>query len=313
MKNKSFWKFTDNFGTFIAENIQKIPCLYFPLANEAEMMSSITPDLKGDIKTDNNSFLMLPISRQDLSSSQSSRNFWLYTDKGAWSIAQAIEDNRKDNLMLEGGFLYHKLIKTNTRLGLKATLTNFVPTINDHVELMLIEITNISNSPIEITTTSAIPIYGRSADNLRDHRHVTSLLHRTEQNKYGVIVQPIMSFDERGHKINDTCYYVLGFDGNNQAPVGSFPTQEKFQGEDFNLNRPLAVFKNLAPNKLPQEELSGKEAIGALRFKTKKLKPRESAYFVLLLGIADTKKYISKTFKKFNSINKIKKNKSLKS
>lgn len=38
-----------------------------------------------------------------------------------------------------------------------------------------------------VRVTSAIPIYGRSADNLRDHRHVTSLLHRIRTTGRGVI------------------------------------------------------------------------------------------------------------------------------
>ncbi|NQU19372.1 hypothetical protein HQ550_04370, partial [bacterium] len=72
MKNDSFWKFIDNSGTFIAKDPQNISYLYFPLANEAGIMSSITPMLRGDIKTNNNSFLMLPTSRADLPDSNSS-------------------------------------------------------------------------------------------------------------------------------------------------------------------------------------------------------------------------------------------------
>ena len=43
----------------------------------------------------------------------------------------------------------------------------------------------------------------RSADNIRDHRHVTSLLHRIETTQYGIEVTPVLSFDERGHRKND--------------------------------------------------------------------------------------------------------------
>ncbi|MBL7131378.1 MAG: cellobiose phosphorylase [Candidatus Omnitrophica bacterium] len=307
MKNNSFWKFIDNSSTFIAKDPQDISYLYFPLANEAEMMSSITPELKGDIKTNNNSFLMLPTFRPDLPDTNSSRNFWIYLNKTerVWSLAKDNTNNRRDKVILEAGLLYHKIIRKNTRLGLEAEITNFIPSSKDHVELMLIKLTNISGKNTEITATSAIPVFGRSADNLRDHRHVTSLLHRIKQDKYAVVVQPTMSFDERGHKINQTAYFVFGLDSNNQPPLGSFPTQELFVGEGGNLSNPLSVINNLPAKKLSKAELSGKEAIGALRFKTKKLKPKQSVYFALILGIANNQKDISKTFRKFNSINKI--------
>lgn len=301
MDNKSFWHFIDDNGTFVTKDPQGISSLYFPLANEAGMMSSITPQLKGDIKTDNNSFLMTPLSRQDILFSQSSRNFWIYSNNKVWSLAESLDSA----VTLEAGFLYHKITKTNKKLGLQAKITNFVPVSKDCVELMLIEITNISNSDKKITTTSAIPIFGRSADNLRDHRHVTSLLGRIKQDRYGVILQPVMSFDERSHTINKTCYYVFGIDDGSRVPLGSFPTQHSYLGEGTNLNNPQSVFKNLSPKKLSAQELSGKEAIGALRFKTKNLRPKESLYFALILGIAHTKKDIVKTFTKFNSVNKI--------
>ncbi len=63
-------------------------------------------------------------------------------------------------------------------MGLKAEVLSFVPASPDQVELMQVTLTNSGDEPLTITPTAAIPIYGRSADNLRDHRHVTSLLHR---------------------------------------------------------------------------------------------------------------------------------------
>lgn len=305
MRNKPFWRFIDNSSTFIAKNPQDISFLYFPLANEAEMMSSISPELKGDIKTDNNSFLMLPTSRADLPDTNSSRNFWIYLNKSkkVWSLAK--DCTNKTSTTLQAGLLYHKLIKKNTKLGLEAEITNFVPASNERVELMLIKLTNISRKNVEITATSAIPIFGRSADNLRDHRHVTSLLNRIKQDRLGVISQPVMSFDERGHKINQSSYFVFGLDTNNQPPLGSFPTQESFCGEGNCLSNPLSILNNLPPKKLTQAQLCGKETMGALRFKTKILKPKQSAYFALILGIANNQKEISKTLNKFNSLNKI--------
>ncbi|MFC1709347.1 GH36-type glycosyl hydrolase domain-containing protein [Candidatus Omnitrophota bacterium] len=303
MKDQSFWKFINKSSTFIAKNPQNTSYLYFPLANEAEMMSSITPQLAGDIKTDNNSFLMLPTSRPDLALTNSARNIWIHLTKSkkTWSLAS----DKKDSTILEAGLLYHKIIKKNTNLGLEAQITNFVPASKDHVELMLIKLTNISKKNIELNLTSGFPIFARSADNLRDHRHVTSLLNRIKQDKYGVIAQPVMSFDERGHKINQTSYFVFGLETSSQAPLGSFPTLESFVGEGGSLDNPICVRHNLPVKKLTEAQLNGKEAFAGLRFATRKLKPKQSLSFALILGIAKNRSEISKTFKKFNSINKI--------
>lgn len=48
-------------------------------------------------------------------------------------------------------------------------------TVKGDAEVHLVKITNIEEEEQEITLVAVIPVYGRSADNLRDHRHVTSL------------------------------------------------------------------------------------------------------------------------------------------
>ena len=45
------WYFKGEKGEFVLDNPHKTSGLYFPLANESGMMSSITPLLGGDIKT----------------------------------------------------------------------------------------------------------------------------------------------------------------------------------------------------------------------------------------------------------------------
>ena len=51
-------KYLDKRGTFTLDNPDLTSYMYFPLANEAGMMSAITPDLGGDIKLDQNTFLL---------------------------------------------------------------------------------------------------------------------------------------------------------------------------------------------------------------------------------------------------------------
>lgn len=296
--NKNLWEFADSDGSFVAKNAHKISRLYFPLCNEQGLMSSITPSLTGDIKTGQNSYLLLPVSIEDLYNIKSGRNFWIYSkQKGVWSLSGGPAD-------VEAGPLWHRVTKKNQRLGLSASITNFVPVTGQTLELMIVELKNISNRPVSFVPTSVIPIFGRSADNLRDHRHVTSLLHRIRLHKNGVIVKPTMTFDERGHKINYISYYVLGCDGKGSTPLGSFPTVPLFIGEGRDFQCPEAVFDNLAPKTKSEPNMQGKEAVGALRFKTANLKPKEKISYVIISGIAKDEEEIDKNFREFNSIKK---------
>ena len=298
----TLWRFIDDDAAFIAENPDKISRLYFPLANEFGMMSSITPKLHGDIKTGQHSFLTAPVTTEDLNNTLYNRNFWLYIEgRGAWSMAFG----EADETLVEAGFLWHKVIKINKKLGIKAEVLNFVPAENEAVELMSIKATNISKKKLKITPTLAIPIYGRSADNLRDHRHVTSLLNRIRLTKYGVVVTPTMSFDEMGHQVNKLSYFVLGCEGDSGLPEGAFPTMLEFSGEAGNLEKPEAVLKNISPDKKSSIPRQGKEAIGAIRFKTLSLGPGKSMSHLAVMGISEDGP--EKIFKKYNSPDKINK------
>ena len=46
---------------------------------------------------------------------------------------------------------------------------------DENVEILEVRITNRDTAPQNVTGIAAVPIYGRSADNLRDHRNVTSI------------------------------------------------------------------------------------------------------------------------------------------
>ena len=86
-KENETWQFIDDEGTFQLKNPHQTSYLYFPLVNEAGMMSAITPTLNGDIKINQNAFLTLPVSMEDLHNSRSARNFWVHV-AGAdpWSV-----------------------------------------------------------------------------------------------------------------------------------------------------------------------------------------------------------------------------------
>lgn len=291
------WKFTGNNGTFILENPEKNSYLYFPLANESGMMASITPLLHGDSKTGQNSFLLAPVSAEDLHNTRSGRNFWVYIEGyGPWSVtgnsarqlAQRFTEDGEERVLLEAGFLWHKITREHRRLKIKAEITNFVPANKDRVELMKVTVTNQGDKPLVITPTAAIPIYGRSADNLRDHRHVTSLLHRIKTNSYGVEVKPTLSFDERGHRLNKITYGVMGAGANGEPPAGFFPVLQDFIGEGGTLDWPEKVVQNQSDYVPAGFSYQGYESIGAIRFRKGTIEPRQSVSYILVMVIDET-------------------------
>jgi cellobiose phosphorylase len=289
----SGWEFIDEAGTFRIRNPHRYNSLYFPLFNEAGIFSAITPTLHGDIKADYNTFLTPPVSIESLHDSHSARNFWIQIDGVVpWSATgnSAAQvachfTGEDEELILEAGFLWQRVIRKNKQIGLQAEITSFVPANTDRVELMKVAFTNLSGKSLKFTPTAAIPIYGRSADNLRDHRHVTSLLHRTHCGTFGVLVCPTLSFDERGHQPNVLTYAVLGVEEDGTHPQGFFPVLEDFIGEGGSLDWPQAIVQAREPDFRPGMNVDGYESIGGLRFHSVTLLPGEKRSFVLMLAI----------------------------
>lgn len=290
MPQDTGWKFIDDTAAFSLENPEKTSYLYFPLANAAGMMSGVTPTLGGDAKTGQETFLLSPVSAEDLHVSRSTRNFWVSREGvGPWSAAGASAEqtaySEKETSRLEAGFLWHRMTRRNETAGLESEITTFVPCTDDFAELSKIVITNISDREAAITATAAVPIFGRSADRLRDHRHVTSLLQRIRAVKYGIEVTPTLRFDEREHLVNTTTYAVYGAEGSGAPPIGFFPDVERFIGEGGTLDWPQAVVRDLPPCAKEGSRVDGFEAIGGLRFRTVRLAPGERAVYLLALCI----------------------------
>ena len=145
-----------------------------------------------------------------------------------------------------------------------------------------------------------IPIYGRSADNIRDHRNVTSMLHRIRTKEYGVTVKPTMSFDERGHRKNDLIYFVMGVQGNGESPVSFYPTVDSFIGEGGTFTHPKAVYEK-RPGMPCDIKIDGKEAMGGIRFKTAELGPDDTAEYSILMGITENETEADRITCKYHS------------
>jgi len=269
-------------------------------------MSAITPDLHGDLKCGQESFLLTPVSRSDLADLRSSRNFWVRINpEKIWSVTGVSKDIRQikqDQFSLEAGMLWQKINRQNKPVGLKAEILSFVPATSQALEVLQIKLTNISNKKIICRPTAAIPIFGRGANNLRDHRQVTSLLQRIILHKFGVICFPTLSFDETGHHANRKKYFVLGWDEFGLPPERIYPTQEIFCGDAGDLEWPEAVLKDI-----PQEahNIQGKEAIGGLAFKSITLAPRQSKTYIVVMGISEDPAEINKAIVRFRNPSRV--------
>lgn len=96
-------------GVFCINNPELTSYLYFPIANERGVMSSVTPTLGGDSKLGQNTFLLAPVSSEDLHNNKSSRNFWCSfegleywsaTGKSSWQEALLFTKRRPRSLRL---------------------------------------------------------------------------------------------------------------------------------------------------------------------------------------------------------------------
>lgn len=306
-------QFLDDHGGFRLENAENTSYLYYPLASRQGLRSAITPNLGGDAKLSQESFLLEPVSAENLHNNRSVRNVWCRLEDGSvWSAVgtSAQQDARKftseqDQSAVSAGFMRHTLERRSERLGLASSVTMVVPT-EDNVELMLVRIENQAAEVRSLTVYGALPIYGRSADNLRDHRNVTSMLHRIETKPWGVAVKPTMSFDERGHQRNERIYYAAGFTADGTVPEAFYPTVEDFLGEGGSYTRPRAVYE--ARNGVGAEhKAAGKEAMGAFRFPALRLNPGESAEYVLLLGAEDSPEAVKTVLERYRTAERVRK------
>ncbi len=264
--------------------------LYLPAAGEQGIKSCLTPNFAGDSKLDQNTFLLEPVSSENLHNNKSSRNFWCYIEGvGAWSATGASAEaeydkytERQDECSMEAGFMWQTVTRSSSKYHLQSEVTSFVP-IGHNVEVMHVVIENTAKTPQKIVPAAAVPIYGRSADNIRDHRHVTSLLHQITVTKQGIEVRPKLSFDERGHQKNRMTYFVYGVTGDGALPEQFFPVTEDFIGEGGSLIAPLAV-KNNREGVRAGIHMEGKEALGGLKFGSAVLEAGEKASYTVILG-----------------------------
>ncbi|MCX4327286.1 MAG: cellobiose phosphorylase [Lachnospiraceae bacterium] len=305
--------FLDRDGTFSIEQPENYSGLYFPAANENGIKSSLSPDLGGDIKINQNAFLLEPASIENLHNNRSTRNFWCITGQlGAWSAtgASAEEECQKftelqDKSCLQAGFMWQTVTRKSLKYQIEAKVTSFVP-LKHNVEIMYVELRNTSMMAKQVTPVAAIPVFGRSADNIRDHRHVTSLLHRIKTTDYGVHIKPSLSFDERGHQKNNLVYFVCGITGKGEKPESFYPVTADYIGEGGTFTHPYKILKN--EKGVPSGTyIEGKEAMGGIRFPVTTLKEDGFAAYTVIMGITGNEEDIEDIIKEYQTTEAVKK------
>lgn len=298
-------------GTFSLEQPENYSYLYFPVAGEKGLKSSVSPDFGGDSKINQNAFLLEPVSVENLHNNRSGRNFWCKVrDLGAWSAvgASAEEEGRKftdsqDKSTLTAGFMWQSVSRQSLKYQLQSEVTSFAPLLHN-VEIMHVKITNKGRMGQKLTPVAAIPIFGRSADNIRDHRHVTSLLHKIRTTEYGVYVRPTLSFDERGHQENKLTYFVCGITGNGERPAGFYPVTEDYLGEGGTFTHPAQIYN--ASGSVPAgSSFEGKEAMGGICFNEIVLNPDESAEYTIIMGVTEDEGEIQEIISAYKTAEKV--------
>lgn len=282
-------------GDFRLQNAQRYPGVYFPLVNEGGMISSVSPMLAGDCKTGQNTYLLAPASSETLHESRAARNFWVRIQGCVpWSVvgqsapqqaARFAPDGEES--VLTGGLLWQQISRTHRASGLLAQTLSFVPAGWNRVEILQVRLTNTGSAPLHVTPIAAIPMYGRSADNIRDHRHVTSLLHRVRLRPHGIDLLPTLTFDERGHQPGTTTYRVWGGDEIGAPPQGFVPLVRDFVGQG-SYDWPEAVCRpETAPLMKAGETAQGGEVVAALYFAPVVLAPGACRRYQIVLAVDD--------------------------
>ena len=282
-------------GTFRARGAEHLSRLYFPLANEAGALSWTSARLQGGLAASHHEHLAPPLTAEDLPHSLVHRDFWVcdaaarepFSLAGLSPAGLAWNESARttDPAVIEAGPGWFSLSRAEGRGRFAVRGTLWCPTdLAEAIECFQIEVTNTSSGRLRLQPYAAIPMFARSADTVRDHRHVTALLHRAALLPHGVVVTPTMSFDERGHRLNATRYAVLAFGPGGSRPEGIWASEQEFLGEGGTFAAPQAVWRQERPPARPR--LAGAEVIGGFRFRPCTLRPGQRVRYLLVSGIA---------------------------
>ncbi len=295
-------------GRFTLPSADDFSYLYMPLFNEHGIKSAITPSLAGDTKLDQFHYGLTPVSAEDLVHSLSGRNVFFNVDNQLWAISGKTPYQKLNNdvVTLEGGLLYQTVTRRNVTFSCQ--VTSFVPSAQADIELHRFTFTNLSQKSLNVQATIGVPLFGRSADNIRDHRHVTSLLNRGFVVQDGIVNTPSMKFDERGHRVNGAAYGVFSKSSLHDQVSYYHPLSHEFVGEGGDMFFPLAARSTEGSRYQVGDSVSGYEMIGGLGYSPVSLAPNQTLELLMAVVIGTQVKSLEKTvhqyldFKQWNPL-----------
>ncbi|HIE11626.1 MAG TPA: cellobiose phosphorylase, partial [Kiritimatiellae bacterium] len=277
-------------GEFCAEGAERLGGLYFPLCRAGGMLSWVTPALQGAPARDFHHYLGLPLSVEDLAYSCAHRGLWL-VDRDSDRIFSAAGFNPGGAVMPEpadisagpGWFRVRRVWKESS---LAVTATLWCPVdVRAPVEVLSCRVMNLGTSARRVAAYAAIPLFGRSADRVRDHRHVSALLHAADTVPWGVLLRPVMEFDERGHRFQAPAYCVLAASGEGDPPDGIWVDAEEFIGPGGIFLLPEAVRAGVRDG--IRRRVRGREVVAAFRFNERNLLPGQGLEFRVVAAVGD--------------------------
>ena len=170
-KEKKCWnifKFIDNHGSFCVNRPENTSYLLFSscIRSRSEKFRH-TRCLEVTAKIDQDTFLLEPVSSENLHNNRSSRNFWIVkeghipysvTGSSAQQEADRFTDRQEDS-ELTAGFMWQTLKRTSRELGLISTVTFFFIPKSDNVEIMYVTVWKPDRYCTEnFTAYGAIPV-----------------------------------------------------------------------------------------------------------------------------------------------------------
>lgn len=298
-KSMNTCEFIESNGTFRLSGTQRFREMYFPIASDCGLKSCVTPHMAGDAKLDQNHFVYEPVSSCDISNRKFSRNFWVAPANGdIWSATgssaaqrAALYTDKEEDITVTAGYMWHEAVLTGKLLPIESKILSFVP-VDKNMEIMTVTLKNTGSDAISFVPYAAIPLYGRSADNIRDHRHVTSLLHRISVCDDIIEVNPTLSFDERGHQLNDTRYFAYAIKADGTKPESFFVDHQEFCGCGDS-ERPEAVLTKATGVSNGFTE-NGQEAMGGFQFTQVTLNAGEEVTYLVAVGVTTEESEIKK-------------------
>ncbi len=246
---------------------------YFPLFNRLGMRSAITPYFQGDLKLDQHHYALSPVSELDLYKLSQSRNVIFEIDGKRFDLNGSRAHQQEDRLEVEVSPMYQKVFRTHKNHQI--ITTSFVAK-DELIECHEVVYRNLTNKKQKVKALVAMPLYGRSADNIRDHRHVTSLLNKVYTHEYSVSLKPTLLFNEKGHFKNDVSYGVSALSSDMNV-IGFIPTMEQYlNGGSYEYPR----YNQLTDK---HQQINGYECMGGIQFDEIEVHPHAS--IKLYIGI----------------------------